>query len=265
MVVVPSVLWFVFYTYVVVRSYSIVLHMAGLSFKVKIGETTHEVANVGLDDLIRTCKHTVQRSSNVPHEQQKWIYKGRILTDDLTVRAAGIVEGDMVIIMRTAATSASSASSNVGGAVLPTGAPPAPAPGQPQQLQPRVTTVQFDAAMMELLQNQEGVVKDAVGVLAKVSGNIVAHPMEDKYRRLNRTNAAFSKKVGAVPGGASCMTALGFHLEGDEWVLVPSADAWENLVACKNKLERFVAKLSQMAVGPELPGFTSKAKRIKLT
>jgi len=222
---------------------------SSLNFKVKFGEVTYDVTNVLLDDSIRSVKHTVQQLSEVPQHQQKWIYKGRILTDEQTVRTAGIAEGDVVIVMRTAATSASSTTTTSGavGAALPAGAPPVPV----QQLQPRVTTARFDAAMMELLQNPEGAVKDAVGVLAKIAGNIVAHPMEDKYRRLNRTNAAFSKKVGAVPGGASCMAALGFHLEGDEWVLVPSAEAWENLVACKNKLERFATKLSQVAVGAD--------------
>jgi len=230
---------------------------SSLNFKVKFGEVTYDVTNVLLDDSIRSVKHTVQQLSEVPQHQQKWIYKGRILTDEQTVRTAGIAEGDVVIVMRTAATSASSTTTTSGavGSVLPAGAPPVPV----QQLQPRVTTARFDAAMMELLQNPEGAVKDAVGVLAKIAGNIVAHPMEDKYRRLNRTNAAFSKKVGAVPGGASCMAALGFHLEGDEWVLVPSAEAWENLVACKNKLERFATKLSQVAVGADAAATSSSS------
>jgi hypothetical protein len=69
--------------------------------------------------------------------------------------------------------------------------------------------------------------------------------MEEKYRRLSRTNAAFSKKVGSLKGGSNCMMALGFSLEGDEWVLTPSAQAWENLMACKGKLERFAHKLNQ--------------------
>jgi hypothetical protein len=87
----------------------------------------------------------------------------------------------------------------------------------------------------------------AATVLLKIISNITLHPVEEKYRRLNRTNQAFSKKVGTVAGGVDCMIALGFHLEGDEFVLIPNAEAWDNIVACKNKLEKFVKRLDSQA------------------
>ena len=38
------------------------------------------------------------------------------------------------------------------------------------------------------------------------------------------------------------MSAMGFNLSGEEYVLTPSAQAWEVLIACQSKLDRFMAR-----------------------
>jgi ubiquilin len=88
--------------------------------------------------------------------------------------------------------------------------------------------------------NSEEVVRGAVGLLVKVAANIIAHPMEEKYRKIKASSAALSSKVLAAQGGAECLRALGFTEErGEEWVLHPSAERWEALVAARAKLEAF--------------------------
>ena len=234
--------------------------MTTLSFKVKIGEAVFQVENISTDLRIGEVKGTVEILSSCPRAQQKWIYKGRILVDDVTVRDAGIEEGNTVIVMKTASAIASSASSNATRSnptpSVPTAAPiPSSSISSSMSMpQMRVSTARFDAAMGELLQHPDVIVQSAVAVLLKIATNVAMHPMEEKYRRLNRTNAAFSKKVGDLNGGNNCMMALGFHLERDEWVLIPSADAWDNLMACKTKLERFANKLNQSLDGGAPPG-----------
>lgn len=115
----------------------------------------------------------------------------------------------------------------------------------------------FDNAMSMLLLNSEEIVLNAVGLLLKVLNNIVAHPMEEKYRKIKTTNAAFSSKVQSIPGGAECMRAAGFTEVNGEWVLFPSAQGWDLLVACKSKLELFLGKLEKLQKGGTSPTVTS--------
>jgi ubiquilin len=99
--------------------------------------------------------------------------------------------------------------------------------------------------------NSEEVVRGAVGLLVKVAANIIAHPMEEKYRRIKASSAALSSKVLAAQGGADCLRALGFSEEGEEWVLHPSAERWETLVAARSKLEAF--QNAMQSAGPRTP------------
>jgi len=107
---------------------------------------------------------------------------------------------------------------------------------------PFVPVPAFDQGMLELLSNPESAAKEAVILLLKVITNIVDHPMEEKYRKLKSSNAAFSKKIGSLRGGSACMIAVGFLLVGEEWVLQPSAEAWDVLLACQAKLDRFMSR-----------------------
>jgi hypothetical protein len=113
---------------------------------------------------------------------------------------------------------------------------------------------QFDSSMHTLLNNPQTVISDAVSLLFKIVSNVIKNPGEDKYRRLSSTNAVFAKKVGLIAGGSECMTALGFALQGTDWVLIPSAEAWEVLLHCSGKLEKFLRRLQAM----ELPKESSK-------
>jgi len=115
-------------------------------------------------------------------------------------------------------------------------------------------------AMFALLESSEDIVKNALGLLAKIIANIVSNPMEEKFRRIGRNNAAFSKKLGAVPGGTSCMEALGFRLVQDDWILDANAEAWDNLVACQTKLNRFNDNLQQSSPARSNSSADSKAE-----
>jgi hypothetical protein len=109
----------------------------------------------------------------------------------------------------------------------------------------------FDRAILVLFNNSEELVQPAVSILSKITSNIISHPNEEKYRKINKNNAAFSKKLGNINGGEGCLLALGFQIQGDEWVLVPSASAWDNLVNCQGKITRFATKLTDaLKTGP---------------
>jgi hypothetical protein len=54
--------------------------------------------------------------------------------------------------------------------------------------------------------------------------------MEEKYRSIKKSNAAFNKRLGGVNGGEALLLSAGFVIEGDVFVLRPSEDAWPKLV-----------------------------------
>ena len=73
------------------------------------------------------------------------------------------------------------------------------------------------------------------------------NPHNDKYRKISKTNKAFSQKVQAVRGGEELMRSLSFQTVGDDYILQPSMQAWDNLIASKTKLDKFAIKLQQQS------------------
>ena len=84
----------------------------------------------------------------------------------------------------------------------------------------------------------------AVTTLEKILSNIIGHPMEDKYRRVKKMNAAFQKRLGGLVGGDDAMKAAGFDTEvdgGEEvYMMHASAEKWPALVATKAAVDGFV-------------------------
>ena len=171
------------------------------------------------------------------------MYKGRVLEDDASLGYCEVKSGDCIIGIKT----------KVVTRVDPATAAAAAAATAAQEQAPSlptssVATVVFDAAMHELLahngENLPGV-QACVATLLRICENVIAQPMADKFRRVPSTNATFQTKVGLLQGGPAAMRALGFALNDAtaDWTLVPSAEAWENLVACHDKLSRFQKRL----------------------
>lgn len=211
-----------------------------LSFNVKINEKVFAIKDVEGSMFVDEAKSLVENISGVPKACQKWIYKGRVLTDQTSLSESSILDGNTVIVMKTAPTSVPTSAQT-------TSSPKASAPeinSNDLQTGSSNSTVQFDNAMFELLRcPDESAVEAAVTLLLKIVSNIISHPLDDKYRRLNRSNLAFSKKIGSLNGGSASMLALGFQLIGEDWVLVPNSEAWNNIVSCHKKLERFLQRI----------------------
>jgi hypothetical protein len=110
----------------------------------------------------------------------------------------------------------------------------------------------------------------AITTLGKILANIIDHPMEEKYRTVKKSNAAFQKRLGGVPGGHDVMIAAGFVVEttndttstattastttastttttttNQAYVIHPSADAWPRLVATKAVIDDAVRAAQQ--------------------
>mmetsp|Transcript_46180 Transcript_46180/g.139999 ORF Transcript_46180/g.139999 Transcript_46180/m.139999 type:complete len:461 (-) Transcript_46180:44-1426(-) len=104
-----------------------------------------------------------------------------------------------------------------------------------------------------------------IQTLDKILSNIESHPMEEKYRRVKRGNAAFQRRLGGIPGGHDAMLAAGFSVEhegeGDSRVemykIVPSADAWPKLVEARAKVG--VALIEAQGPNSAVPGLGQPA------
>ena len=76
-------------------------------------------------------------------------------------------------------------------------------------------------------------------------GNILKKPDEAKFRRINLANAAFTKRVGAVPGGITFLTAVGYVKDDGENALVLDADCDLEIVRQGDaELGGYIAKMA---------------------
>jgi hypothetical protein len=82
--------------------------------------------------------------------------------------------------------------------------------------------------------NSSSVYLTAIQTLEKILSNIANNPLEEKYRKVKRGNAAFNKRLGGIPGGEAAMLAVGFSLETIDgepfYVMHPRPEAWPMLV-----------------------------------
>jgi hypothetical protein len=106
----------------------------------------------------------------------------------------------------------------------------------PANANPTPNTV--NAALTTLRLNSSDVYKTALSTASKLLNNIVQHPMEEKYRSIKKSNAAFHKRLGGVNGGEALLLAAGFVLEEGIFVLRPSEEAWPKLVATSEAVGR---------------------------
>ena len=101
---------------------------------------------------------------------------------------------------------------------------------------------EFDRAMRVLLTNSEESCKEAVILLLKIITKIIENPMDEKFRKLKTSNPTFNTKITNIPGGSDCMRAIGFQLIGEYWILEPTMEAWNILLACQQKLDKFMSR-----------------------
>lgn len=94
----------------------------------------------------------------------------------------------------------------------------------------------------------------AVTTLEKVLSNITSNPMEEKYRKVKKMNAAFQKRLGGVAGGDDAMKAAGFVTEMDNaeevYIMHASAEQWPQLMAAKATVEAAVREAKAAASAP---------------
>ncbi|KAL7535274.1 hypothetical protein ACHAXR_006386 [Thalassiosira sp. AJA248-18] len=195
--------------------------------------------------------------TTVPLSTMKLIFRGRVIPDKDegdVVKEFKLEDGSVVHVMGKPAAAASGAANaaSVGAAASGTGATVSTAGASVSGRVTMPTTNNaagasssspLTLAFAKLQSLNDGpTYRTALTTADKLLGNIVSHPMEEKYRTIKKSNPAFSKRLGGLPGGSDLMNASGFNVETREgveyYVLTPSADAWPGLIKAREEVQR---------------------------
>eukprot|EP00581_Thalassiosira_minuscula_P001840 CAMPEP_0183745996 /NCGR_PEP_ID=MMETSP0737-20130205/66526_1 /TAXON_ID=385413 /ORGANISM="Thalassiosira miniscula, Strain CCMP1093" /LENGTH=529 /DNA_ID=CAMNT_0025981675 /DNA_START=13 /DNA_END=1603 /DNA_ORIENTATION=- len=196
--------------------------------------------------------------TTVPLETLKLIYRGRViankeegdvvkdyrLEDGCVVHVMGKPVGD---VGGTGAGAGSGTASSTGGAAAAPSAAGAsvtlPTAAAPSSSTAASSSSPLSLALTKLRTSNDGpTYRTALTTADKLLGNIVSHPMEEKYRTIKKANPAFSKRLGSLPGGSDLLLSAGFTLQTKDdleyYILTPSADAWPQLVTAREEVQK---------------------------
>jgi hypothetical protein len=165
-------------------------------------------------------------ATKIPLTNLKLIFRGRMIADkkDNQVVDEFKLEDECVVHVMGKAVSQPAAAA----------APPVPAVAGASVTMPVATipapNATLQSALTTLRLNDALTYKTALSTASKLLNNIIQNPMEEKYRSIKKSNAAFNKRLGGVNGGEALLLSAGFVLEEDVFVLRPSEEAWPKLV-----------------------------------
>ena len=204
-----------------------------------------------------TLHQIASNATNIPLSSIRLIYRGKIipssnaegndvidqfqLEDGCVVHCMGKPSPSSSVVSPSVPSTA--ASSSAGSVVVMSPSPPAAAA---PSVTPATTTsnTSNQHPLKKALESMKkkhsgGEYTTALSTIAKLLSNIIDKPMEEKYRKVKRTNAAFTKRLGRLSHSHDVMTIIGFvsSNDGAEYVLVPSAEAWPKLTACKGIID----------------------------
>jgi len=231
-------------------------------------------------------RNKVSAVTKIPLKDLRLIFRGRMIKDDDTIESVlneYKLENDSVLhcmgkptiennnnhsTSATETTSASAVSSSSGASVTSstrTVVPPlstsrttnassasAGTAGIPRTIPAMNLNDPLNKSLLRLRQNNPpSVYATGVETLGKVLKNITDHPLEEKYRKVKKQNAAFRKRLGGLVGGHDCMLATGFIVENDSegggeevYKLHATAEKWTYLTTTA---QRIVADATQQA------------------
>ncbi|CAM9576849.1 unnamed protein product [Discosporangium mesarthrocarpum] len=249
-----------------------------VNIKFTTADKTAGSLELPLSSTVGTLKTMIRDKFGM--EPKRLIYQGRMLNkDDQTLQETRFITGHTIVVQPAVAAVATTSTNSITPARVPvpaTAAAPTASSNPLASNSPAAqalaqalagqltgaragtgigTGVQTGAsasnpaveAVETVLKQPRNVALECFRTLVKVIDNIMQHPMEEKYRKIKRSNAGFKRKVGGVPGGDACMRALGFQEtpdEGGTWTMTPSANAWNVLTSAK---VQFTVNINRLA------------------
>lgn len=198
---------------------------------------------VTASDSPKSFREKASEATKIPLDSIRLIFRGRLVgneTDKKVVEEFKLEQDSVIHCMGKPVETLpvpSSSSSDIlaaGSKVTVT----APTPTAAPIATPTITLTTALANLRAL--NSSSSYLTAVTTLEKILSNIANHPLEEKYRKVKRGNAAFNKRLGGIPGGESAMLSVGFSIDTVDgeafYVMHPSPEAWPKLVQDRAEL-----------------------------
>jgi PUB domain/Ubiquitin family len=213
-------------------------------------------------------RHKASQATKIPLADLRLIFRGKMIKDDSSpaVSTYQLESDDVVHCMGKPATGPTpvlvpaAAADNLSGEAA-AAIPPASSPviGHEYAVDPLLS-----ALTIIRTSNPPQAYSTAMATLSKVLSNIADNPMEEKYRKVKKGNAAFIKKLGGLRGGDAAMKAVGFVIElqdGTEFYqLHASPEAWPRVMAAKATVDAAAEEAKRaLGGGDGNPGATSGA------
>lgn len=224
---------------------------------------------VAADESPASLRAKASEATKIPLETMRLIFRGRLVGNENDKNAVEEykLEQDSVIhcmgkpVQTAAVPTPSAATATSGSSVtvpVTTGVPVGPTSASPATLTAALTALRTS--------NSSSVYLTAVQTLEKILSNIANNPLEEKYRKVKRGNAAFNKRLGGIPGGEAAMLAVGFSLETIDgepfFVMHPRPEAWPMLVqhvaelgSASQSATNAVSSGPPMGIPPAVDGF----------
>jgi len=115
----------------------------------------------------------------------------------------------------------------------------------------------LDGALLQLLANDREAARIALQTLFKLAENSI-HSKDEKHKRIKQSNPAVKRKLLDVPGGVSCLVALGFtegvHEGEPAWWAPEDRLGKDKLIDGKARLGLELDRLSDTPIDASRPG-----------
>ncbi len=215
---------------------------------------TFDVTVPGVGASTGQLRAAIATRMSVAPEAVRIIFMGKVLANtSATVESYGVKDGVVVLVsvarnVAPAATTAAAPATAAHAPAAPAAAAAAAAASTTAPATAAVSSDPVDRAIARIRTAPRDQALTALKTIHRICSNIKLHPMEEKYRKLKTTNAAFQRRVTDVPGGLDCLVALGFEKvdageHAGSYVLTPTAQRYETLVATLAKLDSAVAQV----------------------
>jgi hypothetical protein len=215
-----------------------------LQVKVASQESNTKVRVASLGSSVRDLMEAIEDATGYAVADQRIIFKGSFLKDmDKKLSEHGVSPEVVVhLVPKPGAKPMASAGAEPRASAA---AAPAPAPALVAAKSP------LEACFERMARAPEAERLTALRTLQKIVENVVDAPLEPKYRKIKRGNAALAKRLDPVDGAFDCLTALGFSgaVEDGEQLLVLDAteEAWAKMLTGNARLKAGIAALEAPA------------------
>lgn len=193
----------------------------------------------------------------------KLIFRGRIISNkDISISEFKLEDGCVIHCMGQPSHKLEESSQGTSN-MAPSGSINDTSTFSSRSIEHGITSTLSDAILKMKTNHNVAEFTTGLTTLSKILTNVVEKPLEEKFRRLKKTNSTFHNKFGRLDGAQDALLAVGFEINGEEYVLTPSAEAWPKVLQSKSIVDEAVMQNQRVAAQqpqtfqPTVPGVSN--------